>query len=151
IIIIYLFTILLLESCGSSENIGEISRIKKSVESVEILLSRYDSNVQSAIDTRNFGYISLVSQEAVDSADIVIEKLKIIAETSSNPELVYAAISYTEALREVMIAEEAYSALSESLSKKEARQIDNNFLESSKKAQQAYVRYSSLLKQQSFR
>lgn len=147
ITITYLFLSLLLFSCGSSDNKGEINRVKKSVESVEIILNRYDNNVQSAIDSRNLQYISVVVQEAIDSTDIVLNNLKIMAETASesNKELIDAAVSYTEALHELITIEGKYSGLSNTMSVKEAKQMDNNFFQSSQKAQQAYSKYSSLL------
>ncbi|MEN9917585.1 MAG: hypothetical protein RL662_21, partial [Bacteroidota bacterium] len=42
-----------------------MSNIKKIVQSVEIILSRYDANVQSAIDSKRFEYIESVSKASV--------------------------------------------------------------------------------------
>jgi len=146
IILICLFSVLFLSSCGSSASEEEISKVKKSVESVESILGRYDNNVQSAVDSHNFKYIHVVAQQALDSTNIILDKLKITSEAAYNKELVSTAITYIELLRELMIIDESYAKLSDGLSMGDAKQLDDNFYQTSQKAQQAYSEYSTLLK-----
>lgn len=144
-ILIGLLSLLLLSSCGSSAKEGEVNSVKNSVESVETILGRYDNNVQSAIDSHNFRYIPVVAQEALDSTNMILDKLKILSETASNKELVNTAIIYIELLRELMITDESYSKLSDGITRDEAKQLDDVFFKTSQKAQQAHSDYAAML------
>lgn len=145
IIILCLFSISLLASCNLSLKKSEPDTIKEAVEAVERVVKRYDSNVQSAIDARNLRYISVVTGEAMDSVDINLNNLKALSENPSNKELLEAAIHYVESLRELILIEQEYSGLTDTLSVEAAKRMDNKFFQSSQKAQQAYSKYSSHL------
>ena len=146
IIIFFIFSIFLLASCNTaSKKESEHAAVKESVESVERIVKRYDNNVQSAIDARSFKYIPVVTKEAIDSTDVKLNNVKILSAKPPNKKLVDAAISYIESLRELILTEGGYSQLADSLSLDEAQEIDRLFSRSSQKAQQAYIKYSSLL------
>lgn len=145
IIIFCLFFVSLLSACNITSKKSELTTVKESVESAERIVKRYDSNVQSAIDARSFKYISVVTKEAIDSTDINLNNLKKLLGKTSDKELLEAAISYVESLRELILVEEGYSKLADLPSVKEAQKLDNEFLLSSQKAQLAYTKYSSLL------
>ncbi len=89
--------------------------------------------------------VLIVTKEAIDSTDVKLNNVKILSAKPSNKKLVDAAISYIESLRELILTEGGYSQLADSLSLDEAQEIDRLFSRSSQKAQQAYIKYSSLL------
>lgn len=144
-IILCLLSVFLLVSCDFTSKKSELDTIKEAVESVERVVKRYDSNVQSAIDARKFSYITVVTGEALDSVDINLNNLRELQGNPPNKELLETAILYVESLRELILTEKEYSGLTDTLSVEAAKKIDNKFFQSSQKAQQAYSKYSSHL------
>ncbi len=131
-------------SCKSGNN-NELQSIKTSVEDVERIVNRFDNNVQSAIDSKNFNYIKLVSRNAMDSTNIKLNELKTIKISSSLEDLRNAATSYIVALQEVITTEDAYSQLADSLSPAKAQEMDRNLLKISEKARNEHIKYTTIL------
>jgi len=133
---------LILFSCGNKSN-ENLQNIREAVESVESIVNTYDKNVQSAIDTKNFDYIKIVSKEAVISVDIYLEKLTSLQQNSPNDELIISAIAYIGALKEIIIAEELYSALTDTLSLEEGKRLDANLIQALEKAEMENSKYTA--------
>jgi len=141
---IYILFFIVLSSCGSDKK-EELSDIKSSVESAERIVNRYDNNVQSAIESKNFDYIKIVSRSAMDSLAIITNQIISTPIPPSHEELKQAAISYVTALQNIIVAEEAYSELSDSITDREAEDMDHRLLLSSQKAREEQVKFANLL------
>lgn len=123
----------------------ELHEIKASVESAERIVNRYDNNVQSAIESKNFDYIKIVSRTAMDSLSSLSVKIINTPIPPSHEKAREYAISYITALQNVIVAEEAYSALSDALTDQEAEDMDHKLLLASQKAREEQVKYSNIL------
>lgn len=144
--IFYLFSIFLLLSCNSQEDKPKSpDNIHNVIRDVEEIISRYDNNVQSAIDSKNFDYILTVAQSAIDSTTVRLGRMEELVVPEEYEDLRSAAISYIKSLQEVIKAGEIYSTITEETSASEAIRIDQKVLSTIKQAQVEHIKYEQIL------
>ncbi|MDU1905981.1 MAG: hypothetical protein E6772_14490 [Dysgonomonas sp.] len=140
--------VLIFSSCktegASQDNVQSIQDI---VHSMERIVEKYDNNVQSAIDSKNFDYILSVSKAAVDSSTVKLDNLKQLALPEEYEDLRNAAVTYINSLEEVIKTEELYSTISENTSAREAKIMDEKILSAIKQAQIEHAKYEQMLDQ----
>jgi hypothetical protein len=143
----YLFVIassFILLSCTPAKRDG-FREIAESVEATENIISQYDVNVQSAIESRNFDYIKLVSQSAFDSSKEQLKKLETIKLPIEQIELRNAAIAYIVALQDIIRSGQEYEAINDSLTEKDAEELDTQMRHSAENAKFEYQKYINVL------
>lgn len=144
---ISLITAFLFISCIPKDKKTNIKDIDEHVNAVERIIDRYDSNVQSAIDNKNFSYIKLVYKSALDSCSIKLDELKNIQVEPELDKLKESAVLYVTTLQEIITTEEAYLSLNDSTSLSSALSIDKKLGSVSEKAKKENEKYEAILKE----
>lgn len=142
------FTIIF-ASCKSG-NDKDFSNISVLVDEAEVIINKYDNNVQSALDSKKYDYIKVVSQAAMDSSNVKINDLKNLILSPSTEELRISAIAYIKSLQKIINAQELYTTITDTTSISTAKDLDANFretVEHAKKMREAYaVKLNTLTK-----
>lgn len=131
-------------SCNSEKK-DDLQSIKSHVSRVEKIVSQFDSNVQSAIDNKNMNYIRLISKPVKDSCDMVLKQLETIDVSPNHEGVKKSAISYVSSMKQIVIAEEVYSTLTDSTAENIGNKIDLNLVLVSEKAKEDNVKYIKML------
>lgn len=142
-----IFFIFLLSSCTTQQEDtkDDPKDIITCIRAAERIISRYNVNVQSAIDSKNFEYILSASKTALDSTSVNLENLENLELSPEYDNLKNAAANYISSLQEVVKAGEAYSTITESISERKAKIMDERILLSVKQAQIEYAKYQHIL------
>lgn len=128
-------------SCHLNTNKKDFSEITTLVDNIEIIVDKYDNNVQSALDSKKFDYINTVSKSAIDSSSIKLNELKNISVATDKQALLAAAIKYIESLQELISAEKLYSSMTDTTSIEIAEKIDNQNLAAINKVESSRLNY----------
>lgn len=124
-----LFSVLILgftvTSCQFFQRNKNLNDIIEIVNDVEIIVNKYDNNVQSALDSQKFDYIITVADAAMAASDVKLEQLETILVPANEQNLKSAAISYIKALQNVINAEKEYSKLTTETKIERAQYIDS--------------------------
>lgn len=119
---------LIFASCNFGNN-KDLSNISILVDEAEVIINKYDNNVQSALDSKKYDYIKVVSKTAMDSSNVKVNNLKNLIISPPNEELRISAIAYIKSLQKIINAQEIYSTITDSTTTYAARDMDSNFLE----------------------
>lgn len=134
-------------SCNSGDK-KDFIKIPVLVDATEVIINKYDNNVQSALDSKRYDYIKTVSRTAMDSSNIKINDLKKLAIPASGEMLRNSAITYIKSLQEIVKTQEMYASITDSTTVDMAKKLDSTFLasiEHAKKMREAYIRELNLL------
>lgn len=137
------FTIIF-ASCKSGDN-KDFSNISVLVDDAEVIINKYDNNVQSALDSKKYDYIKVVSQSAMDSSNVKVNDLKNLILSPSTEELRISAIAYIKSLQKIIKAQELYATISDTTSLETATDLDANFRETAEHAKRMRETYITQL------
>lgn len=132
---------LIFASCKPGSN-KDFSNISILVDEAEVVINKYDNNVQSALDSKKYDYIKVVSQTAMDSSNVKINDLKNLIIPPPAEELRISAIAYIKSLQKIINAQEMYTTITDTTSTSTAKNLDSNFLETvehAKRMRDTYV------------
>lgn len=122
---LFFLTVIGFTSCQFFERNKNVNDIIEIVCDVEMIVNKYDNNVQSALDSKKFDYILTVANSAMTSSNQQLEKLEAILVPVNEQNLKSAAVSYVKALQNIIKAEKEYSTLSDSIDVDRAQYLDS--------------------------
>ena len=128
-------------SCKSGDD-KSFSNISVLVDEAEVIINKYDNNVQSALDSKKYDYIRVVSQSAMDSSNVKVNDLKNLILAPSSEELRISAIAYIKSLQKIIKAQEMYATITDTTSTHTASNLDANFretIEHAKRMRDTYI------------
>lgn len=128
-------------SCQFFQRNKNLNDIIEIVNDVEIIVNKYDNNVQSALDSQKFDYIITVADAAKVSSDEKLEQLETILVPANEQNLKAAAISYIKALQNIISVEKEYSTLNVPMSIEKAQSIDSLNLKAINQTELARLAY----------
>lgn len=135
---------LIFASCKSGSN-KDFSNISVLVDEAEVIINKYDNNVQSALDSKKYDYIKVVSQAAMDSSNVKINDLKNLIISPPTEELRISAIAYIKSLQKIINAQELYATITDTTSTNTAKDLDTNFRETIEHAKRMRETYTKQL------
>lgn len=133
-----------LASC-KSKNTNAIKSIISPVETAEMLVTKYDSNVLSALDNKKYNYIQVISKSALDSLNVRIYDLQNLVIDPQQEELRNAAVNYIQAMQAIISAESVYASIKDNSTDKTIELMDTKSKTAIDKTEQAYTKYKEEL------
>ncbi len=128
---------------GSSKDVSNISNL---VNEAEVIINKYDNNVQSTLDNKKYDQIQVISKVAMDSTNVKIKNLKNLIISSEMEDARTSAIDYINSLQKTINAQEQYMTLTDSTTITAAKELDLNFRESVENAKKIHDIYITKLK-----
>lgn len=118
--------------------------IKRSVANAEKIISKLDNNIQSAIDSKSFRYITIVASESQDSLGTILQNLQNLEVPENLILLKKTAAEYIQSLDDIILAEQNYSYLNDSTSAEKAQYIDNKLLQATTNSKRKFSEYKKI-------
>lgn len=117
------------------------------VKEAENVLSIYDKSVQEALDKDQNKTIPQLADNATVAVSIKLERIQELPTNDDVYELQQSAISYIQAIFDMIKAEEAYAGYSEQTTLEEARKMDSYNVKARKELERKHKNLLEMKKQ----
>lgn len=131
-------------SCTTQNNQG-VEHLSALVNETELLVSKYDTNVQNALDRSQYDSIKVYSTTTIDSINFKLDALKGLNLKPSIEGVRTLALAYVKSLQKTVIAQESYGSITNSTSMSDAKEMDARFNETVEYAKKLHDLYLNKL------
>lgn len=139
-----LLTATFLFSCNTKDT-SAVATITKMVETAEVHVTKFDSNVLSALNSKKYNHINIISKSTLDSLNVRIYDLQNMTVQPQEEELRNTAVVYLQSMQSIISAESVYASIKDTTSEKTIQAMDAKNQAAVDKTEAAFSKYKEAL------